>query len=323
MRNNPVNEKINPFDHIPVLLEEAVNYLEVKDNHTYLDGTFGMGGYSSAILSAAKSKVIATDRDPEVKKYAKALENKEGNRFKFIQSRFSELDKHLSGAKTVKIDGGMVFDFGLSSMQINDPTRGFSFIVDGPLDMRMSSEGITAKEIVNNYKEKDLVNLIRENSDEKYAKQISRAICLERKNTPIENTTQLAKIVRRAQPKKSQKIDTATRTFQALRMVVNEEQSEIKKALEAAEKYLLPGARLVVVSFHSIEDRIVKKFLRLKSRPHNPSRHLPINNNNFLPSFSLITRRVVVPSKQELIKNNKSRSARLRTAVRLKNKILN
>ena len=226
MKNNTGYEKNNSLKHIPVLLEEVIKYLEVRDNFTYLDCTFGMGGYSRAILSAAKSKVIAIDRDPDVKKYAKNLKHKERERFRFIQCRFSELESLLSESKSIKIDGGMVFDFGLSSMQINDPTRGFSFILDGPLDMRMSREGVTAKEIVNSYKEKDLTKLIRDNSDEKFSKRISKAICMARENKIINSTTQLAKIIREAQPPKNSKIDPATRTFQALRMVVNEEQLE-------------------------------------------------------------------------------------------------
>ena len=300
--------------HVPVLLAEVVATLKLRDRAVYLDGTFGAGGYSRALLDAASCRVIAFDRDPAAIKTGGDLSARYRDRLTLIEGRFSEMESLL---KPLGVDAvsGIVFDLGVSSMQLDDAARGFSFRADGPLDMRMSQHGESAADLVNRLSEAELVQIIRDFGEERFARRVARAILAARKTAPITRTGQLAALVRRSVPA-STMIDPATRTFQALRIAVNDELSELDRGLIAAERLLAPGGRLAVISFHSLEDRRVKSFLRVRSG-HAPrsTRHLPAARERE-PSFRLLTSKPVTPSTAELALNPRARSARLRAAER-------
>ena len=309
-----------PARHVPVLLSAVLEALEPKSGETYIDGTFGAGGYTRAILEAADCRVIAIDRDPLAAVTAASFEKEFGDRFCFIPGRFGELTA-LIGALGVEQVEGVVLDVGVSSMQIDDPVRGFSFAQDGPLDMRMSCRGLSAADVVNQFSEADIARIIAALGEERRARVIARAIVADRGVKPFTTTLQLADLVtsvigRRPGAAKH----PATRTFQALRIYVNRELEELARGLEASEQLLSVGGRVVIVSFHSLEDRIVKQFLNNRAIPKSrPSRHLPdsVEADQFKPSFALINKRTITPTREEQEQNPRARSSRLRAATRL------
>ena len=300
--------------HIPVLLDEVINALSLSKNEVYVDATFGLGGYTKAILGNQNCKVVAIDRDPYAKVYADILKKSYADRFYFKKGKFSELSKFLKELKIYKV-AGVVFDLGVSSPQLDIQDRGFSFKLDGPLDMRMSSEGPTAEEFLNEVEEVTLANIIYELGDEVHSRRIAKNIIYQRSINKIKTTGQLADIVRNAIPKKKSKIDLATKTFQAIRIYLNDEIRELEQGLIAAEKVLRPEGRLVVVSFHSIEDKIVKNFFYKCLRNKSSSRHLPEHPKEN-PSLEILTKKPILPSAKEIYINKRSRSAKLRVAKR-------
>jgi 16S rRNA (cytosine1402-N4)-methyltransferase len=298
--------------HIPVLLDEVIHALAITPGSDVVDGTFGAGGYSQAIL-AAGARVHAFDRDPDALASGADLAARSGGAFTFHSACFSEMDKRLAEAGVDKVDA-VVLDIGVSSMQLDQAERGFSFQKDGPLDMRMSRSGDSAADFVNGADEAEIANVIYLYGEEPKSRRIARAIVAAR---PIDTTTKLANIVRKAlghrpgAPK-----DPATRTFQALRIHVNRELDELTEGLEAAERILKPGGRLVVVSFHSLEDRIVKQFLRERSGSMGAgSRHLPVARAAKAATFEKPAK-ALRPSARELAINPRARSSTLRSAVR-------
>jgi len=304
--------------HTPVLLDEVIGHLNPRDGETYIDCTFGNGGYSEAILEKAKATVYAFDIDPEVAIFVAEIKKRLGEKgegLHFIEGNFAEFESKLGG---ILVDG-IVADLGVSSMQIDIPERGFSFQKKGPLDMRMSKSGLSAYEVVNDYSGEELSDIIYKYGEENKARQIARAIVRSREAAPIETTTQLADIVRRVfGGQRKKKIDFATKTFQAIRIFVNGEIDNLSKLLGAAERSLKDDGRLIVVSFHALEDRVVKSFMHEKSG-YKPgvSRYMPEVEENNVPSFKMITKKPIVPSDVELEKNIRSRSAKLRSAVRI------
>jgi 16S rRNA (cytosine1402-N4)-methyltransferase len=305
---------INKTAHIPVLLEETINALSVKNDKFYIDATFGLGGYTRAILERKNCKVLGVDRDPDVTTVAEAIKVDFKNRFYFKNARFSQIEQLLEPSRIKKV-AGIVFDLGVSSPQIDQGHRGFSFKLNGPLDMRMSKEGPTAEEFINEVEEKTLANIIFELGDEVFSRRIARNIITERAVNAITKTGQLASIIRTAVPSSKYKIDPATKTFQAIRIYLNDEISELERGLIAAERILQPNGILAVVSFHSIEDRIIKNFFLKCSQNKNLSRHIPdIPSKNH--SLKILTKKPILPSASEIKYNTRSRSAKLRVAER-------
>lgn len=303
--------------HIPVLLREVIEALAPRDNGIYVDATFGRGGYSRALLTAGKTKVYGIDRDPIAVKVGDKLVDEFKPRFKILQGPFGAMDILLAGEQVEKVDG-VALDLGVSSPQIDEAERGFSFQADGPLDMRMSQSGPTAADIVNTMDEKELADVIYTCGEERLSRRVAKYIVEARSGNRILRTHQLAEIVRRAVPRSADGIDPATRTFQALRIYVNDELGELKRGLAAAEILLKPHGRLAVVSFHSLEDRTVKDFLRRRSATTiSLSRHMPANDQTPpVPTFSLLTRKPQTPSAEEARQNPRARSAKLRVAER-------
>lgn len=296
--------------HYPVMLAEVLEALSPKDGEVYVDATFGNGGYTEAILKAAKCKVIAIDRDPSVLKRTDELAKKYGERFQFVSGKFGDFASLI----TSKVDGA-VFDIGVSSMQLDEAERGFSFAKDAPLDMRMSSHGETAADVVNTMDEKELADVIYEFGEEKKSRQIAAKIALYRKTKKIETTKELAEIIYTVIHKRFGEIDPATRTFQALRIYVNNELGELKSGLEGATNLLKPSGRLVVVDFHSLEDRIVKNFLNEKAgKEESVSRYMPEKKNLKNIIFAKVSK-AIKPTEKEIEENPRSRSAKLRYAV--------
>lgn len=306
------------MSHAPVMLKEVTEMLKPADKETYVDGTFGAGGYTKAILDKADCRVVAIDRDRNAAARAKVMKAQYGERLIFIQGNFGDVESLLKSAGFEKVDG-FVLDLGVSSMQIDEAARGFSFRFDGPLDMRMDqSQKTTAADIVNRLDEKELADLIYRYGEERLSRRIAKRIAERRREKPFATTVDLASIVRGAFPKsKKDDIDPATRTFQALRIAVNDELGELERALAASARILRPGGRLVVVSFHSLEDARVKSFLRGESGGDpKGSRHLPVREKKEASKFLLLTRKAVRPSEEETRNNPRARSARLRSAVR-------
>ncbi|MDH5189039.1 MAG: 16S rRNA (cytosine(1402)-N(4))-methyltransferase RsmH [Rhodospirillaceae bacterium] len=303
--------------HTPVMLGEVLDGLSPKDGGIYVDGTFGDGGYSRAVLNAASCTVYGIDRDPSVVARAHDMQNEFKGRFIIIEGRFGSIAELLASRSVGPVDG-VAFDIGVSSMQIDTPERGFSFRSDGPLDMRMESAGTSASDVVNDMEETDLANIIYELGEERFARRVARAIVAARTEEPILRTLQLADIVRRVVPKSKDGIDSATRTFQALRIFVNDELGEIDRGMNGAEQVLAPGGRLCVVSFHSLEDRRVKRFFKTRSGDiPGPSRHMPqLSSPEKLPTFNLVSRKSITPSSDEQRANPRARSARLRVGER-------
>ena len=305
----------SPAPHIPVMLAEVVEGIAPRGGGLYVDGTFGAGGHTKALLEAGYCKVIAIDRDPEVESLAGVLRGKYGSRLTFLSGRFSDMETLLADAGIEKVEG-ILLDIGVSSMQIDTPDRGFSFMHDGPLDMRMGSSGASAADIVNQMAEDELAGIIFKYGGERKSRAIARAIVLARTLAPITRTGQLSAIVRQAVRQYNDTINPATRTFQALRIWVNDELAELETALEAAERLLIPGGRLVVITFHSGEDQIVKHFMNERSgKDEGVSRHLPMNlQAKPEPTFTLITRKAIAPTESEIAANPRARSAKLRVA---------
>ncbi len=301
--------------HIPVLLSPVLAQLDCQSGGVFADGTFGAGGYTRAILNAnPDNKVIAFDRDPTVLPTVQRFQDEFGDRFQFIADCFGTMESHI----TDKIDG-IVLDIGVSSMQIDEPDRGFSFRFDGPLDMRMSCDGVTAAELVNTMKQSDLADVLFQYGEEKAARRIAKAIVGRRMQKPIQTTGELAEIVHSVMPKPKDGSDSAMRTFQALRIRVNDELGELERALDSSRRLLETGGRLVVVTFHSLEDRIVKNFMiRHSSLRPNENRHLaPMSMMRPDYEFEVLTRKPIVADDKELAMNPRAHSAKLRCAVRL------
>ncbi|HEX6119685.1 MAG TPA: 16S rRNA (cytosine(1402)-N(4))-methyltransferase RsmH [Dongiaceae bacterium] len=302
--------------HRPVLLAEVIEALAPRDGAIYVDGTFGAGGYSRALLEAAHCTVFAIDRDPDAVKGAAPLIDRYPGRLNILQGRFGDMFA-LLGARGIDAVQGVALDLGVSSMQIDRAERGFSFRFEGPLDMRMECAGRSAADLVNELAERPLADLIFTFGEEKKARRIAKAIVAARALAPISTTQHLAEIVRRAIGPAHDRIDPATRTFQALRIAVNDELAEIDRGLGAAERLLAPGGRLAVVSFHSLEDRRVKQFLRERSgRNPKASRHLPVRETEAKPTLRLIAPGGIEPGADEVKSNPRARSARLRVAER-------
>jgi 16S rRNA (cytosine1402-N4)-methyltransferase len=313
-----MNSATATFGHEPVMLNEVVAALQPRDGGQYVDGTFGAGGYSTAILDAADCRVWAIDRDPEAVANAAALVDRYAGRLTVIEGRFGDMDDILARQGIDAVDG-IALDLGVSSMQIDDAKRGFSFRNDGPLDMRQGKDGLSATDLVNDSEESVLADIIFKYGEERQARRIARAIVRAREDAPITRTGQLADIVRNTyRGGHSSKTDPATRTFQAIRIQVNEELDELERGLDAAEIVLAPGGRLAIVAFHSLEDRIVKEFLRVRSGDvPTVSRHLPaVATSDTEPCFRLIRRGTQKPTDAETHRNPRSRSARLRIAER-------
>jgi 16S rRNA (cytosine1402-N4)-methyltransferase len=303
-----------PALHIPVLGAPALDFLKVHDGGVTIDATFGAGGYARAILAAADCKVIGIDRDPSAIALGADLVQAANGRLTLIEDRFSNLDAVARDAGFDAVDG-VVLDLGVSSMQLDTPTRGFSFRRDGPLDMRMGGNGPSAADVVAAASERDLANIIFLLGEERHSRAVARAIVKARSATLILTTAALADIVASVVRSRPGDIHPATRTFQGLRIFVNDELGELVAALQAAEKILKPGGRLVAVSFHSLEDRIVKTFLSRRAETRGGSRHAP-ERKRPAPSFRVLTKRPVVADAQELARNPRARSAKLRAAVR-------
>jgi 16S rRNA (cytosine1402-N4)-methyltransferase len=295
--------------HVPVMLAEVLEALAPRDGAHYVDGTFGGGGYASAILEAADCRVLGIDRDPDAIARGQALVERFGGRLTLVQGEFSRMDEFTQASD------GVVLDLGVSSFQFDQPARGFSFRQDGPLDMRMSLSGESAADLVNSADEHSLIRIIARYGEEKNARRIARAIIAAR---PVTGTAQLAAIVCEAQGPAALRhaIHPATRTFQALRIHVNDELGELEHGLDAALNILNPQGRLVVVSFHSLEDRIVKRFLTERSTTApRASRHAPAGAPARPAKFNLLPRRM--PSADELANNSRARSATLRAGIKL------
>ncbi len=303
--------------HRPVLLNEVLTVLDPCDGAVYVDGTFGAGGYSRALLEAARCTVWGIDRDPEAIAGAAPLVDEFSGRLTVITGCFGHMESLLAAHGVTRIDG-VALDIGVSSMQIDAAHRGFSFRHDGPLDMRMGKSGRSAADIVNSTGESDLAALIFAFGEERRSRRVARAIVDARRAGPITRTGELAAIVRRVVRPAADGLDPATRTFQALRIYVNDELGELDRGLVAAERMLVAGGRLAVVTFHSLEDRRVKRFLASRAgRAPRASRHAPQDADEQAPSFRLLARRAWRPTGAEMAANPRSRSARLRAAVRL------
>jgi 16S rRNA (cytosine1402-N4)-methyltransferase len=303
---------IPPQDnHVPVLLQEVVEGLAVVPGETLVDGTFGAGGYTRALLGVGAGRVIGFDRDPDAIANGPSLVP--DARLTLINERFSQMDRALADRGLLPVDG-IALDIGVSSMQLDQADRGFSFSKDGPLDMRMSQSGESAADFLNHAEENEIARVLKEYGEEPRARAVARAIVAAR---PLTRTSELAAVVRRALGyRQGQKSDPATRTFQAIRIHLNAELEELKQGLRAAERSLRPGGRIAVVTFHSLEDRIVKRFLRIRSGATPAgSRHRPLAAAGPAPSFEQVAK-PVSPSEAELARNPRARSARLRTAVR-------
>lgn len=300
--------------HIPVLGRQAIEMLAPRYGGIYVDATFGAGGYSRAILDVAGTRVIGIDRDRTAVAGGFDLVDRSGGRLTLVEDRFSNLAEICAAQGAAAVDG-VVMDVGVSSMQLDQAERGFSFRLGGPLDMRMGHDGPSAADVVAKASEADLANIIYIFGEERHSRAVARAIVAARKEAPITTTRALADIVSKVVWSKPGEIHPATRTFQALRIFVNEELDELHLALAASEHVLKPGGRLVVVSFHSLEDRIVKNFLVERARAGGGSRHLP-EVNQAAPSFVILTKRPVTADDDEIAANPRARSAKLRAAER-------
>jgi 16S rRNA (cytosine1402-N4)-methyltransferase len=304
--------------HVPVMLDEVLANLAPRDGGIYLDGTFGGGGYARAILEQASCTLWAIDRDPEAIERGASLVARFPGRLHLLQGQFGDMVALLDQAGVTELDG-VVLDLGVSSFQIDDPERGFSFRADGPLDMRMEKQGTSAADLINTLPERALADVLYELGEERASRRIAHAIVAARLMAPIETTGRLAEIIRSVLPPDRSGNHPATRSFQALRIKVNDELRQIEDALGQAVDLLSPGGRLVVVAFHSLEDRIVKRFMsEAAGRTGAPSRHNPAGLiARDAPKFRLLTVRALRPGARETNQNPRSRSARLRALERL------
>ncbi|MCA3312394.1 MAG: 16S rRNA (cytosine(1402)-N(4))-methyltransferase RsmH [Roseomonas sp.] len=304
--------------HVPVMLAEVLANLAPQDGATYLDATFGGGGYARAILEAAPGcTVFAIDRDPDAIARGAALAQAFAGRLHLVEGRFGDMLALLRDRGISALDG-VVMDLGVSSFQLDQAERGFSFRADGPLDMRMEKSGPSAAELVNTLPERELADIIFRFGEERFARRIARSIVTRRAEAPFTTTADLAALVRRAVPRDPSGIDGATRSFQALRIAVNDELGEVERGIAAAMELLAPGGRLVVVAFHSLEDRIVKQAMAAASGRGGASRHDPAAlSGRAKPAFHLLTPRALRPQDVEASANPRARSARLRGIERL------
>jgi 16S rRNA (cytosine1402-N4)-methyltransferase len=302
--------------HKSVMLPEVLRNLAPKKNEVYLDATFGAGGYSRAILESCECRVYAIDRDPSTVMLADALARDFPGRFLLLAGNFGDMVSLLAAEGVSKIDG-IVLDIGVSSMQIDQAERGFSFKNDGPLDMRMSQQGLSAQMLVNELPEKELADMIYEYGEERASRAIAKAIVAEREEAPITTTGHLADVVRKVV--RGGEIDPATRTFQALRIKVNDELGELERALATSPQLLKAGGRLIVVTFHSLEDRIVKRFLRPPQRAtsrHDMAALVESERDEGRTPFDLPFKKAILASDEESKTNPRARSAKMRVAIR-------
>ncbi|QPO10960.1 MULTISPECIES: 16S rRNA (cytosine(1402)-N(4))-methyltransferase RsmH [unclassified Thalassospira] len=316
MSSNDLSFATEDRPHKPVLLREVLEALAPRDGEIMVDGTFGAGGYSRAILDSANCELYGIDRDPTAVATGKKLEAEYDGRFHMVEGCFGDMAKLVPAAGAQQVDG-IVLDIGVSSMQLDQADRGFSFREDGPLDMRMSMSGPTAADFVNTAEEEDIANVVYRYGEERASRKVARKIIEMRAEEPFTTTSQLARAVRSVVRKSKDGIDPATRTFQALRIYVNDELGELERAMDAAETLLKPGGRLVVVTFHSLEDRQVKTFMKERSGdPNKMSRRLPGEPEVAIPTFTTITRKAVTGQKDEIRANPRARSAKLRAVAR-------
>ena len=302
--------------HVSVLLDEVVAALASGPGDVVVDGTFGAGGYTRAILATGAS-VVAFDRDPSVARFAEPINASFGaadGRFRLIQDRFSQITAYLEDASA----DGVTLDLGVSSMQLDEAERGFSFMRDGPLDMRMGADGPTAADLVNDLDQVELARILYVYGEERQSRRVASAIVRRRAEQPFARTLELADFIERALGgRRGAKVHPATRSFQGLRIAVNAELEELEAGLVAAERVLKPGGRLAVVTFHSLEDRIVKNFLAERAgRTPGGSRHAPPVEAGAPSSFQLISSKAIAPGEAELAVNPRARSSKLRAAVR-------
>ena len=302
--------------HAPVLLPEVLSALAPRDDETYVDGTFGGGGYALRVLEAAECRLYGIDRDLDAITRAEAMAESEP-RLSPLLGRFGDMDTLLKAQGVNAVDGVML-DIGVSSFQLDQSARGFSFMRDGPLDMRMGQTGPSAKDVVNHLVAQDLTAIIRQLGEERQAKRIANFIVAQRQEKAFETTSELAECVERAVGgRRGKRTHPATLTFQAIRMYVNDELGELARGLAAAERLLRAGGRLVVVTFHSLEDRLVKQFMRVRSGAvSGGSRYLPEVEKGPSPSFDLTKRKAIEPGEEEVTTNPRARSARLRVVTR-------
>ncbi len=299
--------------HVPVLLHEMLHYLSPKDHEIILDCTFGAGGYAKAILDSSLCNVISIDQDPDVISYSEELSVQYPKRFTFILDNFLNIGYHLKG----QVDG-IVLDLGVSTLQLSNPDRGFSFQKEGILDMRMNKIGLTAKDFIENVSEKDLADIIYKYGNERHSRKIAQQIVAIRIKEPIVYTTQLANIVREC-VKHRTRIDAATKTFQAIRIHLNQELIVLQKTLEQIPKFLKIGGRVVVISFHSLEDKIIKQnFINNSNKRISQSKyHKEAILNYEKKIYKILTKKTIVPNMQEIKSNVKSRSAKLRAVLKI------
>ncbi len=308
-----------PTLHVPVLLEEAMTYLAPRPGGRYIDATVGTGGHAVEILrrSSPDGRLLGIDADPEALAIAEARLRPFAPRYVLVHGNFRHLERHARWHGFVPADG-ILFDLGMSSFQIERPERGFSFQVEGPLDMRYDPhQPLTAAELVNTLDEAALADLIRRYGEEPRARAIARAIVAARARQPITTTTQLAAIISRVVPPRPGRLHPATRTFQALRIAVNDELNALQEALEQAEVILGEGGRLVVISFHSLEDRLVKRFLLSRANPCTCPPEIPVCVCGRTPTFRILTKHPVTPTPEEVARNPRARSAKLRAGEKL------
>jgi 16S rRNA (cytosine1402-N4)-methyltransferase len=304
------------MSHVPVMLAEVLTALNLRDGGHYVDGTFGGGGYARAILEACDCRVLGIDRDPEAIARGQALVAAYPGRLTLMHGAFSDMDRLLAASGETSTNG-VVLDLGVSSFQFDEPARGFSFRADGPLDMRMAAEGMSAAEFLNTADEREIADVLVRYGEERQARRIAQAIV---KARPLSRTLELAELVAGVLGPAALRlpIHPATRTFQALRIHVNDELGELARALDAATAILAPEGRLAVVAFHSLEDRIVKRFLVERGKPAmQPSRHAPAMAPAVKPQYRLVSPKPLTPGEAEIHANPRARSAKLRAAERL------
>jgi 16S rRNA (cytosine1402-N4)-methyltransferase len=319
--NRPQQEAPGPESsgHVPVMLAEVLASLAPRDGATYCDGTFGGGGYAGAILAAARCTLYAIDRDPDAIARGASLAARYPDRIHLLEGRFGDLLSLMQQAGVTQLDG-VVLDLGVSSFQLDEAERGFSFRTDGPLDMRMERAGKSAADLVNTLADSELADMLFSLGEERHSRRIARAIVAARRDAPITTTGRLAEIIRAVTPYDPSGMDRATRSFQALRIAVNDELGEVERGLDAAARLLAPGGRLVVVAFHSLEDRIVKRFMAGRAgRGGGTSRHDPgaLAGRPAPAEYRLLTPRALRPGAAETEANPRARSARLRALERL------
>jgi len=304
-------------EHISVMLHESVDMLVTDKNGLYVDGTFGRGGHTRLVLDRLdKGRLLGFDKDPVAIAHGKSLAQ-EDSRFSIVQDSFANMVTHISDVFGVDRVDGVMMDLGVSSPQIDDAERGFSFMNDGPLDMRMNpDEGMSAAQWIAVAKEKEIADVMYQYGEERFSRRIAKAICEFRAHTPILTTLQLSKVVAEANPAWEKGKNPATRAFQGIRIYINNELGDLEVGLDAAAESLKVGGRLAVISFHSLEDRIVKRFMKLKAKGPELPRHLPIRNAHLDIKFKTIGK-AIKPSQSEVSDNVRSRSAVLRILERV------